>query len=97
MVVVTPYREAPVLDLATLHAAAAAQRAALVAGSPHCTREQIAARAAVCRPCPYTASGSATCPTCDLRCAHPLAEPGRQLLAMLDSTCPANLWPNIPQ
>ena len=58
-----------------------------------CTRAEIEARASACRPCPHVGHGGQTCAACDLRCAHPDAQSGRQLLARRDSTCPANLWP----
>ena len=93
MLAVTPYRERPPLDLSAIRAAESAHRNALE--GPHCTREQIAARVAACRACADSASGSATCAACDLRCAHPDAQPGRQLLAVATSTCPRNLWPSI--
>lgn len=90
MVTVTQFRGSPPLDLAAIRAAEAAQRAA----PAHCTREQIADRAAACRTCSDSAPGSATCAACDLRCSHPDARPGEQLLAATGSTCPRNLWPN---
>lgn len=91
MVTVTTSRERPPLDLAAIRAAEDAHRSALV--GQHCTREQIDARVAACRACPDSAPGSAACAACDLRCAHPDARPGAQLLAAAASTCPRNLWP----
>lgn len=94
MLTIPPHRPTPPLDLAAIRAADAAQRAALAAGTS-CSREQIDARVAACRACSDSAPGSATCPACDLRCAHPDARPGEQLLAVAASTCPRNLWPSI--
>lgn len=93
MITTTPQLSAPPLDLAALRAAAEAERATYAA--PPLPREQIAARVAACRACSDSAPGSATCAACDLRCAHPDAQHGRQLLAVHTSTCPRNLWPSI--
>lgn len=91
MLAVTPYRERPPLDPAAISAAEAVPLAA----SAHCSREQITARVAACRACSDSAPGSANCAACDLRCAHPAARPGEQLLAHRASHCPRNLWPSI--
>lgn len=93
MLAIPPHIPTAPLDLAAIRAADAAQRAALAAGAQHCTRDELAARVAACRACSDSAPGSATCAACDLRCAHPAAQPGRQLLAVAASTCPRNLWP----
>lgn len=94
MLTIPPHSPTPPLDLAAIRAADAAQRAALAAGTS-CSREQIAARVAACRACADSAAGSATCSACDLRCAHPDARPGEQLLAHRASHCPRNLWPSL--
>ena len=93
MITTTPQLSAPPLDLAALRAAAEAERAVYAAPPLH--REQIAGRVAACRACSDSAPGSATCAACDLRCAHPGARPGAQLLAVAASTCPRNLWPSL--
>jgi len=95
MLTIPPHRPTPPLDLAAIRAADAAQRAALVSSAEYCDREQIAARVAACRTCSDSAPGSATCAACDLRCAHPDARTGEQLLAVATSTCPRNLWPPL--
>lgn len=95
MLTIPPHRPTPPLDLAAIRAADAAQRAALVSSAEYCDREQIAARVAVCRSCSDSAPGSATCSACDLRCAHPDARPGEQLLAHRASHCPRNLWSSL--
>ena len=59
-------------------------------------RPWIAARISACRACEHVAHGGQSCASCDLRCAHPDAQPGRQLLAVPESTCPDNRWPLIP-
>ena len=87
---VSPAVSGAPLDLATIRA-----REAALAAPAHCTREQIAARVAACRACPDSSAGSPTCAACDLRCAHPAAQPGHQLLASVGSICPRNLWPEI--
>jgi len=58
-----------------------------------CTRNEIAARVATCRACEHAGPASATCSTCDLRCTHPAARPGEQILARRASTCPSDRWP----
>lgn len=57
------------------------------------TRDQMAARVALCRSCQFSAKQPAACEACDIRCAHPNARPGEQIIARGESTCPGNLWP----
>lgn len=58
-----------------------------------CTRAEIEARVAACRPCEHAGPAAATCSTCELRCLHQSARRGEQVLARRASTCPANHWP----
>lgn len=63
------------------------------ADAEHCSRSEIDARVAACRPCQHSGAAGASCSDCDLRCTHPAARPGEQLITRRASTCPDNRWP----
>ena len=86
---VTPYRPGPLLAVQP----PPAPLPVLPVAGDAASRAAIALRVAACRACPHVGHGASTCADCDLRCAHPAARAGEQLLARLASTCPDNRWP----
>ena len=91
---ITPQRSPEPLTPAQL-AAGTEQPPAPVPSVPD-PRPWLAGRIAACRACEHVARGGQTCAACDIRCAHSSAAESRPLLAVLDSICPAGLWPVTP-